>query len=217
MQRPLIKYCGNKSCEDVQVVSQSRADYIGFIFANSKRKVNPDEVKQWLQEVDLHGKQTVGIFVNANFEEIETVLEIVPLAIIQCHGTESVDYIKQVKKRTMKNVWKVIHHADQALETMKEFAGIVDGYVVDTKVANMWGGSGVSFNWEAIPLYHQEARSQGVPCFIAGGIDSKNIERLLSYNIDGFDVSSGIEHQGKKDQTIIHTIQKRVDEYVERT
>lgn len=217
MPMPLIKYCGNKSFEDVQVVAKSKAHYIGFIFANSKRKVHPVDVKNWLKKVDIHDKKTVGIFVNAELKEIEAVLENVSLSVIQCHGTESVDFIKEVKNRTSLHVWKVIHHDDQGPGTMKEFAGIADGYVVDTKVANKWGGSGISFDWKSIPYYQQEAKIQGVPCFIAGGIDSNNIENLLSYEIDGFDISSGIELEGKKDHTIIQTIEKWVDKCVERT
>ncbi|MEH7224288.1 phosphoribosylanthranilate isomerase [Bacillus sp. JJ1566] len=217
MPQPLIKYCGNKTLEDVRVVAKSKAHYIGFIFANSKRKVNPVDVNKWLKKVDLLDKKTVGIFVNAKLNEIEAVLGEVSLSVIQCHGTESVEFIKLVKNKTGLNVWKVIHHDEQGLRTMKEFAGVADGYVVDTKVVNMWGGTGVSFNWESIPLYQQEARNQNVPCFIAGGIDSKNIETLLGYDIDGFDISSGIEHKGKKDHTIIQTIEKWVDKCVERT
>ncbi|MEH7236580.1 phosphoribosylanthranilate isomerase [Bacillus sp. JJ1562] len=217
MPQPLIKYCGNKSFEDVAVVAKSRANYIGFIFANSKRKVNPVDVNNWLNKVNMRDKKTVGIFVNADLIEIEAVLAKVSLSVIQCHGTESVDFIQQVKNKTGLHVWKVIHHDVQGIQEMKEFAGVADGYVIDTKVANMWGGSGVSFDWKSIPYYQQEARIQGVPCFIAGGIDSNNIEKLLSYEIDGFDISSGIELEGKKDDTIIQTIEKWVDKCVERT
>ncbi|WP_099351687.1 phosphoribosylanthranilate isomerase [Fredinandcohnia onubensis] len=217
MQRPLIKYCGNKSYEDLQVVAKSKADYIGFIFATSKREVNPVYVKQWLQKIDLKDKQTVGIFVNAGLEEIETVLANVPLSVIQCHGTESVDFITQLKKKTGTTVWKVIHHDEQALRTMEEFADVADGYVVDTKIANVWGGSGITFDWQSIPVYQQEANRQGVPCFIAGGVGPENIDSLLSYKIDGFDISSGIEYEGKKNQNIIQTIEKWVDKFEERT
>ncbi|WP_010284179.1 phosphoribosylanthranilate isomerase [Bacillus timonensis] len=217
MQRPLIKYCGNKSFEDLQVVAKSEADYIGFIFANSKRKVTPIEVKQWLQEVDIQDKKTVGVFVNADFEEIAAVLANVPLSVIQCHGTETVDFIHLVKEQTGLDVWKVLHHDNQAIGLMKQYSGVADGYVVDTKVATMWGGSGVTFDWQSIPIYQQEANRQGVPCFIAGGIDASNIKTLLSYDIGGVDISSGIEQDGKKEYTIIQTIEKWVDTCVERT
>ncbi|MCC3358329.1 phosphoribosylanthranilate isomerase [Bacillus sp. REN16] len=217
MPEPLIKYCGNKSLRDVQVVAKSKAHYIGFIFANSKRKVSPSDVNKWLRQVDIRDKKTVGIFVNAELKEIEEVLAKVPLSVIQCHGTESVDFIKQVKNKTSLHVWKVIHHNEQGLQMMKEFAGVADGYVVDTKVANIWGGSGISFDWKSIPLYQHEARKQRVPCFIAGGIGPDNIENLLHYDIDGFDISSGIELDGKKDHIIIQTIEKWVDTCVERT
>ncbi|WP_449536744.1 phosphoribosylanthranilate isomerase [Ferdinandcohnia sp. Marseille-Q9671] len=217
MKRPIIKYCGNKSHEDVLVVSKSNADYIGFIFADSKRKVEPTEVKNWLQEVDIQNKKVVGVFVNAELDDIMTVLDQVPLSIIQCHGTESVEFVEQIKEVTTQNVWKVIHHNNISLQEMKQFKGVADGYVIDTKVANMWGGSGVSFDWKSVPKYQREAHNQGVPCFIAGGIHSRNISELLQYEIDGFDISSGIELEGKKDYSVIQTIEKQVDKYEQRT
>ncbi|MFT4413090.1 phosphoribosylanthranilate isomerase [Fredinandcohnia humi] len=217
MQQLLIKYCGNQSKEDIEIVTDSNASYIGFIFANSKRFVNPLLVKEWLKKVSFENKKLVGVFVNADISYIDSVLSQVPLSVIQCHGTETPQYVIQLKKTTKIQVWKVIHHEEGSLENMKGFQGIADGYVIDTKVKNLWGGSGTSFDWKYIPHYIEEAKRQGVPCLIAGGIHVGNIEQLLKYEIDGIDISSGIERNGKKDKQVIETIEKWVNKNVERT
>jgi phosphoribosylanthranilate isomerase len=207
--KTLLKYCGNHSFEDVVVTANSRADYLGFVFAPSKRRVTAIEVKRWLAEINVKQK-IVGVFVNASFLEIEDVLEQVPLDVIQCHGEETADYISALKAHHNKVVWKVIHHSEMGLKTMKEYRGLVDGYVIDSRVAGLRGGTGVTFDWESIPSYQQEANFQQVPCFIAGGINSNSVKSLLQYHPVGIDLSSGIEEDGKKSGKIKKQFEARL-------
>lgn len=69
MKKPALKYCGIRSLKDLQLAAESQADYLGFIFAESKRKVSPEDVKKWLNQVRVE-KQVAGVFVN---ESIETM------------------------------------------------------------------------------------------------------------------------------------------------
>lgn len=213
MKKLLIKYCGNKSFEDLQVVSSSKAEYIGVIFAESKRQVKIEQLRKWLAEVDIRNKQIVGVFVNAVPQEIKEITRQVPLSIVQCHGLETTQMLKDIKKVVKLPVWKAIHHDEYAIHTMQELDSIVDGYVIDSKVRGMWGGSGKSFDWSFVPLYTNEARRQGVPCLIAGGVNPTNIQDLLTYDIDGVDVSSGIEINFKKNHQQIESIEKQVKHY----
>ncbi|WP_246942182.1 phosphoribosylanthranilate isomerase [Bacillus pinisoli] len=215
MYKPLVKFCGNRSFEDWSKVIFSKADVIGIIFAESKRQVTPEQVSSWIQEQPLpQGKKLAGIFVNANLEEIEAVLAKVPLDIIQCHGKESPTFLQKLKETTGLAVWKAIHHDYQSLDYMKEFSSIADGYVVDTKSPKAWGGTGQTFDWEAIPSYLKEADRQGVPCFIAGGIKIENISQLLQYHPIGIDLASGIEIEEQKSRQLIKNIEKEVENYV---
>jgi phosphoribosylanthranilate isomerase len=209
----LLKYCGHRSLEDLQTSTGSRAHYLGLIFAQSKRQVQPGEVKEWLKTVPLNGKKLVGVFVNASVAEIMHVAKEVPLSIIQCHGTETPEQIIQIKKAARLPVWKAIHHSEEALEQMKHFAGIADGYIIDSKVKGEWGGTGISFNWEFVPSYLFEAERQGVRCFIAGGVRPDNIEELLRYRPHGIDISSGIEEREKKNKRKIQWIEEKVGKY----
>lgn len=211
----LLKYCGHRSLADLQKGASSQADYLGLIFAESKRKVEAHQVKEWLEAVLLHGKKLVGVFVNETTERICEVTRLVPLSVIQCHGNESVEQVAKIKEATGLPVWKAIHHGEDALTKMKQYAHVADGYVVDSRVRGAWGGTGVSFDWAAVPFYLEEAERQSVPCFIAGGITPENVEQLLSYCPHGLDISSGIEENGEKSIEKMIEIEKKVTRYVQ--
>ncbi|KAA0550256.1 phosphoribosylanthranilate isomerase [Bacillus sp. BGMRC 2118] len=214
MSRPLLKYCGNRSFEDWCLVMESEADFIGLIFAESKRKVSVDQVVKWIEEKPVKdGIRLVGVFVNAEPSFIQHVIASIPLDIIQCHGHESRSDLKRIKKLTRLPVWKAVHHDEQAIWVMKELKGAADGFVIDTKSKDAWGGTGKSFDWSVIPDYQKEACEQCVPCLIAGGINTTNIQRLLRYQVDGIDISSGIETESRKDREHIKRIEEEVECY----
>jgi len=209
----LIKYCGNRSVSDIKACAGSLADYIGFIFAPSKRQVKADQVKQWLNELNLVDKKLVGVFVNAPIYEIEKTVKELSLSIIQCHGTETPSQIGAMKEQIGVPIWKAFHHCEGLVTTMAQYSGIVDGHIIDTKVQGAWGGTGISFDWRYVPYYIEEAERQGVTCFIAGGIRAENIEQLLSYQPHGIDISSGIEDDRGKSKRKIETIERKVKLY----
>ncbi len=213
--RPLLKFCGNHSEADLRVTSQSSADYIGFVFAKSKRQVTPEQVKAWLDRLERKPTQRlVAVFVNASVAEIVETVETIPISVIQLHGTESPEVALRIKRATSRSIWKVIHHHDNALQVMKTYEGIVDGYVVDCKVGNEWGGTGTSFDWRFVPAYLEEGKRQGLPVFIAGGINPENVGRLLRYRPDGIDISSGIECDGRKSVARIQQLEERMNDDV---
>jgi phosphoribosylanthranilate isomerase len=209
-----LKYCGNRSASDLRKSLQSKADYIGLIFAESKRKVEVEEVKQWLQTIEHGKKQLVGVFVNAPTELVANIASQLPLAVIQCHGHETAAHVAAIKEATGLAVWKAIHHDEDAVRKMQQYAGVADGYVVDSRVSGAWGGTGVAFDWCNVPLYLEEAARQAVPCFIAGGITPENVERLLAYRPYGIDISSGIEENEEKSVEKMKEIEKKVANYV---
>ncbi|QOR65262.1 phosphoribosylanthranilate isomerase [Cytobacillus suaedae] len=213
MLKVKLKYCGNKSLNDLQVSCNSNADYIGVIFADSKRKVHAEDLSRWLEQVDLQTKELVGVFVNESVDEIANVVSKVPLSIIQCHGTESPEQLIEIKSIINLPIWKAIHHSDDALQVMGNLRGIVDGFVIDSKVKGMWGGTGITFDWNRVGDYIAEAESQGVPCFIAGGIIPENITTLLQFHPKGIDLSSGIEVDGIKNKRLIRELEERLGLY----
>jgi phosphoribosylanthranilate isomerase len=214
LHRPKLKYCGNRSFEDWCTVNDSKADFIGVIFAPSKRKVIPEQVKEWMRDWPLsENKKLVGVFVHATVGQIQEVLDSIPLDIIQCHGDETALEVEEIKLRTGKSVWKAIHHDKESINKMKSFKGIADGFVIDTKTVSSWGGTGTSFDWHSIPDYIQEATEQDVICFIAGGVKPSNMRTLVRYQPSGIDISSGIEQGERKQRELINKIEKEVDCY----
>lgn len=208
--KPELKLCGNRSLEDWKIVRESDANYAGFIFANSPRRVENDEVAKWLADYPPEEKKVVGVFVNPDLEEIAETVSTVPIHVVQLHGEETPAFAMKIKQMTGKKIWKVIHHSVNASNSMEKFAGIADGYVVDTKLPGQWGGTGKVFDWEAIPKYKEIAKKQGVPLFVAGGINETNVSELLTYQLDGIDVSSGIELKDGKSRTKIENLQGRL-------
>lgn len=199
----LLKFCGMRSFEDYKLAVESNVDYIGFVFAKSKRQVTSVQVKRWTQTLPPKQHQRlIGVFVNESIENMLRIVKETGIQGIQCHGTESKETLKKLKKLANPTIviWKAIHEHRYTLETMKEYENIVDGYVIDTKTEKEWGGTGKSFDWSRVPLYTEEAKRQNVPCFIAGGVNEENIEKLLTYSPIGIDISSGIETEESKDE-----------------
>lgn len=214
MSKPLLKFCGVRTIDDLKIVSSSQADYIGFIFAESKRRVNPELVKEWLHEVDVSTRKIVAVFVNPNVEELTDVLANVPIDVIQFHGQESIDQIKTVRETFAGSVWKALHHHPKTLEEMNFYKDVVDGFVIDSRIKGQFGGTGVSFDWSAVPRYIKFSVDQDKLCFIAGGVNESNIEKLLTFQPQGIDLSSGIEVDEKKCKDKIQQIEERVLQYV---
>jgi phosphoribosylanthranilate isomerase len=214
MNKPLVKLCGNSSLEDLLITSQSQADYLGVIFAKSKRRVEPNRVKEWLKEVDMKDKQLVAIFVNAQLKEIENALNELPIDVIQCHGTESVSETAEIKARFNKTVWKALPHDEGTLANMRAFAEAADGFVIDSKVKGAFGGTGQTFDWSSVPIYSEAAGKMNKTLFIAGGIQPENVDELLWLSPLGIDISSGIERNEKKDKSLLVRLEERVNHHV---
>ncbi len=196
----LIKFCGTRSEEDYKAALRSKADFIGFIFADSKRRVTASQVKAWKISNASGSKKLIGVFVNESPEIIKKTSLQAGIDGIQLHGSETPDEVKNLKKETSLTIFKTIHHSSEAMEQMRLFEGIVDGYIIDTKTPAAWGGTGTSFDWEAVPAYTKEAAEQNVFCLIAGGITPDNIKDLLAFEPHGIDVSSGIETDERNDE-----------------
>ncbi len=216
LNRPLVKLCGIRSLSDLEKVVPFKPDYIGFIFAESKRRVKAEDAGRWMSYFDVTElPQAAGVFVNADEAEILRTAAEVPLDVIQLHGDETPEQVLQLKKKAGRKVWKALRYHNGILAEMKEYEGAADGFVIDAYVKGARGGTGISFSWEGVPELLKEAKRQQVPCFIAGGIRPENVDELLAFEPDGIDVSSGIETDEQKDVLKIGELMGKVehDEY----
>ncbi|PRX28938.1 phosphoribosylanthranilate isomerase [Orenia metallireducens] len=195
-----VKICGITNLDDAKVAVEYGADYLGFIFAKSPRKVSPYKVKEIIEQLPEDVKK-VGVFANQSLEEIAEVISSCSLDYLQLHGDESPEYCQEFNIPVI----KVFRVKDESyLEQLKEYQ--VDKYLLDTYHPNKLGGVGKTFNWELAKL----AKEYG-EIIIAGGLNPANVKQAIdSVNPYGVDVSSGVEAQaGIKDK-------KRLEEFIRR-
>ncbi len=177
-----IKICGLKRLEDIEYVNITKPDYIGFVFAKSKRQIDIETAISLKERLNDDIK-AVGVFVN---EKIDKILEIENLNIIdviQLHGDENDEYIKELRSKTKLEIIKAYRDSKYA-----------DYSLFD----NINPGSGETFDWKII--------NSKKKYFLAGGINSSNIKEALKLNPYAIDVSSSVETNGVKDFNKIEEI-----------
>ncbi|KNF08135.1 N-(5'-phosphoribosyl)anthranilate isomerase TrpF [Gottschalkia purinilytica] len=185
-----IKVCGLKRQEDINYVNILKPDYVGFVFAESKRKVSVNECKELREKIDKNIK-VVGVFVNEDIHNLKYISDFVGLDIIQLHGDEDDKYIDKLKEL---NVWKAIRVKDhKSINDIEKYN--VQGILLDTFSKKMYGGSGKIFDWNIVKeLSHKRN------IILAGGLSIENVQEGISIvNPNIVDVSSGVETEGVKD------------------
>lgn len=190
-----IKICGLFRVEDIQYVNEIKPDYIGFVFAKSKRQVTYQQALNLKQQLNKDIK-AVGVFVNEDIDFIVKLVNNHIIDIIQLHGSENNEYINKIKNQTHVPIIKAIKvsSADDLNVSYN-----VDYYLLDNKIS----GSGNSFDWNLI-------KKMDKPVFLAGGISLENIDEAIDTADYGIDVSSGVETNGVKDFNKIKEIVRRV-------
>lgn len=191
-----IKICGIKRLEDIEIVNKYKPDFIGFVFANSKRKVSYDlalNLRKNLSE-DI---SAVGVFVDADKKEILKLYDDGIIDIAQLHGNEDENYICDLKKKTQ-NKLKVIKAIEISQNTdLSKY----DDYNSDYLLLDSGKGSGKTFDWNLIK------KDLKKDFFLAGGLNSSNISQAISeFNPYAVDLSSALEVDGFKDENKIKEI-----------
>ncbi|QSF43187.1 phosphoribosylanthranilate isomerase [Paenibacillus tianjinensis] len=223
MADTLVKICGLQDVEVLKSMKRLPLDYIGFVFAPSRRRVTPVQAAELVAELSAWeaGKApgAAGVFVNPGLEELRELLATVPLDVIQLHGSESAAFCREVKQAFPQvKVWKAISVAGTSQagdsdgnDNVVSYAGSVDALLLDTYDPQGSGGSGRTFDWGQIPVFQAAAEAHGLPLFVAGGLHPDNVTELLEvYSPDGVDVSSGVESGGIKDLDKMTSFVERV-------
>ncbi len=196
-----VKICGLKTLSDVELVNRYMPDYVGFVFANTKRFVT-DEQALSMKSALADGIEAVGVFVDEPLSHIVSLCERKIIDIAQLHGSESEDYIRRLKQETGVRVIKAtrVQDARQVSSLMSDEA---DYMLFDTYKKGTLGGTGERFPIEILEQSLAELSLQGravKPFFLAGGLDPDNVREVLG-RTDCFavDVSTGVETDGVKD------------------
>jgi phosphoribosylanthranilate isomerase len=207
-----IKFCGLRRPEDIEYANQTRPDYIGFVFAKSKRQVSPELAGQLVVGLK-EGMKKVGVFVNAPLEEILEAVRLAKLDVVQLHGDEGPVEIQAVKDALVgvgtgtigriPEIWKAVRTTDAAVLLAAD--GLeVDRLLLDAFTPGMAGGTGVVADWNMIRGVKGQLTK---PFFLAGGLNAGNLEEAV-YAVEpyGIDLSSGIETDGFKDLSKMEAI-----------
>ena len=212
-----VKFCGISQEDTIPVLGETRPDYVGFVFAPSKRQVTIEQAHSITRT--LHGSlqhttgdtyiSCVGVFVNETIPNVVEVAKRVPLSVVQLHGDEDIAYILSLRTHLQEEqlgsiqIWKAIQVQGKE-DIMQWEQAPIDGLVVDAYSKEERGGTGKTIDWSLLDDVH-------VPYYLAGGIGLHNvaraIRRLRPY---GLDMSSSLEINGQKDANTIRTMSQLI-------
>lgn len=207
-----VKICGLRREEDICCVNAYLPDYIGFVFyPESKRYVTGEQAQKLKEKLDPRIR-AVGVFVNADPDEVIALLQKSIIDIAQLHGQESEEELRKIREQTGKPVIRAVKVTEET-DLQKAYQTDADYILLDNGM-----GSGKPFPWDVIlkQLAQEELQEKisRKPFFLAGGISLENMERaaeaLRPYALD---LSSSVETDGVKDpekiRKLMETIRKR--------
>ena len=204
---PKVKMCGISKVETIPAVVEAKPDYMGLVFAPSKRQVTVDQAKTLVEA--LHKQytkrynngteqsnndeiKTVGVFVNETLDNLVTIAKGINLDVVQLHGDEDEAFIQSLKGRTNVEIWKAVQ-IRSAADAEAWIDSSADMLLFDAYHKDERGGTGEVFDWSCLDEFER-------PFMLAGGIDSTNVARAIrTVRPYGIDISSGIETDGVKD------------------
>ena len=186
-----IKVCGMRDPENIQsLIQEVNPDWMGLIFySKSSRYVSGDSAGS-IQKLDV---PKVGVFVNEPIEFVLNKIDEFNLSTVQLHGEESPEYVRELKLKTGKKLWKVISIGETIdWETLRDYVELIEFFLFDT-ATTQYGGSGKRFNWQVLEKYPFEKRF-----ILSGGLNEESASEILALaekmpQLAGVDLNSKFE------------------------
>ncbi len=201
-----IKICGITSKQDAFAAVELGVDALGFIFAKSPRRIEPEKARAIINSLPPFVK-IIGVFVNEAPAKIREITEYCALDMIQFHGDETPDDCNKFMPRAV----KAFQLKDEStLEQMNLYSGKIRALLFDAFSKDKRGGTGKTFDWNLAI----KGKDLGMPIILSGGLNPSNIEEAIkTVKPYAVDVNSGIEiSPGKKD----HVLMKQLFEVIKR-
>ncbi|MEA2165333.1 MAG: phosphoribosylanthranilate isomerase [Thermoanaerobaculia bacterium] len=199
-----IKICGITNEEDAIFSAECGADFLGFIFVpDSPRFIEPEKAGQIVARLREVGSavKAVGVFRDASPDYIREIRNVAALDLVQLHGSESDDDIREIGIPAIKTL-----HVGAALPET-HLAPTAAYLLFDTHDERRAGGTGRRFDWALLAAYDRSK-----PFFLSGGLDPENVVAAISLvRPDGIDIASGVEFSpGVKDHAKVARLFERV-------
>jgi len=201
-----VKICGIKTLQEAKYACDHGVWAIGEVFAPSPRRITVEDARQINRRLN-NSVLKIGVFVDETVQEVNRIANICRLDMVQLHGNETADYIKQIKRPVLKSFAVRGPVMMNMLEPWKVWGFIFDAPRPAGAKAN--GGNGVTFPWEWL-----EAIKGRQDIFLAGGLTAHNVDSAIRQVLPGgVDVSSGVENfRGDKDGKRIAAFMAKVQE-----
>ncbi len=205
-----IKICGLQETEHAVKAAELGADFLGFVFAASPRKVTPDQARDIIRKLPGSAAR-VGVFVDERPEVINETVSYCGLDLVQLHGRETPGQCRHIRCPVIKGFR--VRDAGSLAE-MEQYRGAVEMFLLDTYVRGVAGGTGRAFDWSLA----RQAGNLG-KIMLAGGLNPENVRAAIdAARPYGVDVSSGVETGGTKDMAkiaaFIGQVRGRDDVYI---
>lgn len=201
------KICGLKNIKTIQTAVDAGAHYIGFVFYDkSPRAVTAGLAAELARHIPT-GVKIVGLFVDPEDEELSQIMSEVPLDMIQLHGAETPERVREIAEMYQMPIIKAIPVAEELdIEHAYDYRGVADIILFDAKppknvVTTLPGGNGIAFDWEIL-----QDITLPMPWMLSGGLNPYNVdEAIATCHAQMVDVSSGVENgPGQKDPELIN-------------
>jgi phosphoribosylanthranilate isomerase len=197
-----VKICGIKDAENLRAALDAGADYIGFIFAPSScRFISPAVAAhltaQFSSIIRPAGRKLVAVLVDPSDQELADVLTVFAPDILQLHGQETPERIREIGDMYDLTIMKAISVTSaEDVDNAKNFIGYADMLLFDAQS----GGMGKTFDWNLLRHFRVN-----IPWFLSGGLNAANIQEAIRITrASQVDVSSGVESsRGHKDPQLI--------------
>jgi phosphoribosylanthranilate isomerase len=213
-----VKICGIRDKTHALAAVEAGADFIGLVFAPSQRQVSPAKACEIASAVKKSNDtaKVVGVFVNAPSSQVNELADFCALDWVQLSGDESWEYCHEVVRPVIKAIRIDQQSPEKLYAELSAGSKLLptQGFItlLDSQVEGKYGGTGESFDWK---LVQQVAKR--FPVIIAGGLDLKNVAKLIERVAPwGVDVSSGVETGGVKDTAKIKAFIEAVRKADER-
>jgi phosphoribosylanthranilate isomerase len=198
----LIKICGLSDVRHALAAAETGADFIGFVFAESRRMVSVKKATGIVRTLESISSRPriVGVFAGQSAEEVNLTAEACRLDVVQLSGDEGWSYFSKINFPIIKVIH--IHPGMTAAQVINEInskthfvRSINVTFMLDSGACGRYGGTGQTFDWQVAREVSME-----YPIIVGGGLNPGNVRQLLeTVNPWGVDVSSGIETSGSKD------------------